>query len=222
MSDDKALVLFSGGQDSTTCLFWAIRQFEKVMAVGFDYGQRHQTELAASAGIAAGAGIPFRVFKIDTLTTVSKNALTDTSLEIEKPSSPGHPPNTLVEGRNLLFLTFAAIYARQQGISNLVTGVGQTDYSNYPDCRNDFIRSANQTLNLAFDHQFVIHAPLMWKTKAMIWEMADELGIFELVRQKTITCYNGITGEGCGQCPSCILRKRGLDEYDRQKSNSTV
>ncbi len=99
------------------------------------------------------------------------------------------------------------------GADNLVIGVGQTDYSGYPDCRNDFIISANHTINLAFDHEFVIHTPLMWKTKAGIWEMADELGVFDMVRTQTVTCYNGIPGEGCGECPSCRLRQTGLNEY---------
>jgi 7-cyano-7-deazaguanine synthase len=220
MPNKKALVLLSGGQDSTTCLFWAMRQFEKVFAVGFDYGQRHYSELTAASKLAAFAQIPYSVYKIDTFSSISKNALTNTEIEIDSSVAKDQPPNTLVEGRNLLFLTYAAIYAKQFDTDNLVIGVGQTDYSGYPDCRNDFIQSANKTINFAFDHEFVIHTPLMWKTKAQIWGMSDELGVFDIVRMQTVTCYNGIPGDGCGKCSSCNLRQKGLDEYNTLKSSA--
>jgi len=213
MANKNALVLFSGGQDSTTCLFWALKNFEKVSAIGFDYGQRHQSELAAATGLTDLAGISYSVYKINTFSSISKNALTNTEIEIDSSVTADQPPNTLVEGRNLLFLTYAAICAKQLQADNLVMGVGQTDYSGYPDCRNDFIQSANKTINFAFDHEFIIHTPLMWKTKAQIWEMSDHLGVFDIVREKTVTCYNGIQGGGCGDCPSCRLRQKGLDEY---------
>jgi len=213
MINKKAILLYSGGQDSTTCLFWALKRFEWVEAIGFDYGQRHQSEIEAARRIALKACVSYQLVKINTLSEFSRNALTNKDIAVDENILPGEPPNTLVEGRNLLFLTYAAIYAKQAGADNLVTGVGQTDYSGYPDCRNEFIVSANQTLNLAFDHTFQIHAPLMWKTKADIWQMAAELSIFELVKHETITCYNGIPGDGCGECPSCRLRQRGLDEY---------
>ena len=141
-------------------------------------------------------------------------------MEVE-PKQPGHrPPNTLVEGRNMLFLTYAAIFAKANGIKDLVTGVGQADYSGYPDCRNEFILSLNQTLNLSMDTTYCIHTPLMWLDKSQIWRMADELGIFEIVKDQTITCYNGIKGEGCGNCPSCKLRNRGFLKYLKSKENS--
>lgn len=219
MANKKALVLLSGGQDSTTCLFWAKSQFEEVYAIGFNYGQRHCSELEAATRIADLAQVSYTVFKIDTFSSISKNALTNTEIEIESQQTNGQPPNTLVEGRNLLFLSYAAIYAKQLGIDNLVLGVGQTDYSGYPDCRNEFILSANKTINFAFDHEFVIHAPLMWKTKAQIWDMADELGVFDIVRMQTVTCYNGIQGDGCGKCPSCRLRQKGLYEFTVLKSS---
>jgi len=216
----KALVVFSGGQDSTTCLFWAATKFDRVSTIGFDYGQRHHSEIAAATKIAAFAHVSYEVFAFDTFSTVSKNALTNREIEIEEQTLLAQPPNTLVEGRNLLFLTYAAIYAKQIGADNLVMGVGQTDYSGYPDCRNDFIISANKTINLAFDHEFVIHTPLMWKTKARIWEMADQLDVFEIVRSQTVTCYNGIPGDGCGECPSCHLRQKGLNEYLSLKASA--
>ena len=221
MANNQALVLFSGGQDSSTCLFWAQKKFDKVSALGFDYGQRHHSEIAAATKIAAFAHVSYEIHEIDTFSTISRNSLTNREIEINDPVSKDQPPNTLVEGRNLLFLTYAAIYAKQLGADNLVIGVGQTDYSGYPDCRNDFILSANKTINLALDHEFIIHTPLMWKTKAQIWEMADKLGVFEMIRSQTVTCYNGIPGEGCGECPSCRLRQTGLNEYLLLKASGT-
>ena len=207
----KALVIFSGGQDSTTCLYWAKKKFAEVEAISFDYGQRHRIELEVAKTIALEADVPWQVFKFDMIDP--HNALTSPDVEMEKEKPDDRPPNTLVEGRNMLFLTYAAIYAKSKGIRHLVTGVGQADYSGYPDCRDEFIRSLNQTLNLSMDYQYEIHTPLMWKNKREIWQMADELGIFELVKTQTVTCYNGIKGNGCGECPACKLRKRGLEEF---------
>jgi len=214
MSDKrKALVVFSGGQDSTTCLFWAKQKFEEVEAISFDYGQRHSLELEIAAKIAQDANVPLRILKLDMLGQITNNALTNPDLDVEADKPDNRPPNTLVEGRNMLFLTYAAIYAKSKDIHNLVTGVGQADYSGYPDCRDEFIRSLNQTLNLSMDYPYEIHTPLMWKNKEEIWQLSDELGVFDLVRTQTLTCYNGIVGDGCGHCPSCKLRKNGLDNY---------
>ena len=213
MSNEQAVVIYSGGQDSSTCLFWALSRFEEVWAIGFDYGQRHLNELRAAERITKAARIPYQIFKINTLREISENALTNIDVEIDKKIREGQPPNTLVEGRNLLFLTYAGIYAKQKGISNLIMGVNQTDFSGYPDCRDEFIQSANTTLNAAFDYEFTIHTPLMWKSKAETWSMAKELGVFELIRDKTVTCYTGVQGKGCGECPACILRAKGLEEY---------
>ncbi len=217
MTGDSALVVFSGGQDSTTCLFWAKKQFAEVFAIAFDYGQRHRIELDSARSIAEKARVPFSVFKIDLLSQLTENALTTQEIKVEKDKPENRPPNTLVEGRNMLFLTYAAIFAKAKGIHHLVTGVGQADFSGYPDCRNDFIVSLNQTLNLSMDFQYKIHTPLMWKNKAEIWQLADELGVFGLVRNETVTCYNGIKGPGCGECPACKLRNRGLKKYLKQK-----
>ena len=209
----KALVVFSGGQDSTTCLFWALKKFDEVETVCFDYGQRHRIELDAARKIAESAGVPFTLLQMDLLKEITHNSLTDSKMDVEESKPDNRPPNTLVEGRNMLFLTFAAIFAKGKDIPNLVTGVGQADYSGYPDCRDVFIRSLNQTLNLSMDYPFILHTPLMWKSKQEIWAMADELGVFDLVRTQTVTCYNGIVGDGCGHCPSCQLRKIGLDGF---------
>lgn len=218
----SALILFSGGQDSTTCLFWAKKNFSEVRAVAFNYGQRHQSELEAAKQIAAEADVDLNIFHIDLLSQLTENALTSQNIEIEEVKPDNRPPNTLVEGRNMLFLTYAAIFAKGKGIKDIVTGVGQADYSGYPDCRNEFIESLNQTLNLAMDFQFKIHTPLMWKDKSEIWKLSDELGIFDLVRTKTVTCYHGIPGEGCGNCPSCNLRNRGLANYLTLKANEQL
>lgn len=212
MISKKALVVFSGGQDSTTCLYWAKQKFKEVKAVSFYYGQRHASELKAAERIAAFAGIPLQIHGLPLLNSLTRNSLTRTDIAIEKPQNSS-TPNTLVEGRNLLFLTYAAIYAKTKNIPNIVTGVSQTDYSGYPDCRDTFIRSTNVTLNLAMDYEFVLHTPLMHLTKGETWKMAGDLGIFEIIKEQTVTCYEGIEGDGCGKCPSCELRLKGLQEY---------
>ena len=214
--NNKALVVFSGGQDSTTCLFWALKEFDEVETLCFDYGQRHRTELEAARKIAEAAGVPFTLLQMDLLKQITHNSLTDSEMDVEEDKPDNRPPNTLVEGRNMLFITFAAIFAKGKDIANLVTGVGQADYSGYPDCRDEFIRSLNQTLNLSMDYPFTLHTPLMWKSKQDVWAMADELGVFDLVRTQTVTCYNGIVGDGCGHCPSCQLRRKGLEGYMRR------
>ena len=213
MLGEKALLVFSGGQDSTTCLFWAKKNFREVFAIAFDYGQRHAIELEAAREIARKADVPLHVYPMDLIGQLSENALTLHTMKVDREKTGDAPPNTLVEGRNMLFLTYAAIFAKVHGINHLVTGVGQADYSGYPDCRNDFILSLRQTLTLSMDYPYEIHTPLMWKSKKEIWQMADELGVFNLVREETVTCYQGIKGAGCGECPACELRNRGLQSY---------
>ena len=217
--DKKALVVLSGGQDSTTCLFWAAEKYKKenVSAIGFDYGQRHLKELECAEKICRGAGIEFHIIKTPIINELSANSLTRSDIPVEEKKPEGAPPNTFVEGRNHLFLSYAAIYAKTHGITDLVTGVCETDFSGYPDCRDIFIKSLNVTLNLAMDYPFAIVTPLMWLTKAETWELADRLGVLDLIYNETLTCYNGVKGEGCGHCPSCYLRKRGYDEYMEKK-----
>ncbi|MDQ0162247.1 7-cyano-7-deazaguanine synthase QueC [Bacillus alveayuensis] len=211
----KAVVVFSGGQDSTTCLFWALKQFAEVVAVTFDYQQRHQLEIDVAKNIAKELSVKHHILDMSLLNQLAPNALTRTNIPIEQ--TEGELPSTFVPGRNLLFLTFASIIAKQIGAKHIVTGVCETDFSGYPDCRDVFIKSCNVTINLAMDDQFVIHTPLMWLNKAETWKLADELGAFQFVREKTLTCYNGIIADGCGECPACKLRKRGLEEYLQQK-----
>ena len=210
---ETALVVFSGGQDSTTCLFWAKRRFGRVQALSFVYGQKHVGEVELARAIARKADVDLDVMDVSFIGTLGRNALTDASLAMDAEKPEGGVPNTFVPGRNLFFLSIAAVYARERGIRHLVTGVSQTDFSGYPDCRDNFIRSLNVTLNLAMEEQFVIHTPLMWIDKAATWALADELGVLDLVRNETLTCYNGIPGDGCGHCPACKLRRAGLERY---------
>ena len=214
MKRQSALVVFSGGQDSTTCLFWAKEHYETVEAVTFAYGQRHHLEIQVAQEIAKEQGIRHHILDMSLLGQITENALTS---DMEIKQKEGEVPNTFVDGRNHLFLSFAAVLAKQRGIKDIVTGVCETDFSGYPDCRDVFVKSLNVTLNLAMDYDFVIQTPLMWLDKAETWELADQLGTFDYVREKTLTCYNGIIGSGCGDCPACHLRQHGLDVYLSQK-----
>jgi 7-cyano-7-deazaguanine synthase len=217
MKHEKAVVVFSGGQDSTTCLLWALQNFQEVEAVTFNYNQRHKLEIEVAASIAKELGVKHTILDMSLLNQLAPNALTRDDIEITQ--KEGELPSTFVDGRNLLFLSFAAVLAKQKGARHIVTGVCETDFSGYPDCRDVFIKSLNVTLNLAMDYLFVIHTPLMWLNKAETWKLADELGAFEFVRQKTLTCYNGIIADGCGECPACVLRKRGLEQYLAMKKD---
>ena len=212
MQNQQALVIFSGGQDSTTCLIQAIQTYgrENVQAITFQYGQRHAVELERARWIAQDLGVKQTVLDLSLMQQITHNALMDDTATIETASDG--LPNTFVDGRNALFLLYAAIHAKAQGIHTLYTGVCETDFSGYPDCRDVFVKSMNVTLNLAMDYTFDIRTPLMWLTKKDTWALADRLGAFDYIRQHTHTCYLGVEG-GCGQCPSCVLRERGLHEY---------
>lgn len=217
MVNEDALVVFSGGQDSTTCLFWAKKHFRKVYAITFIYGQKHVREVELARAIAQKADVEINVMNVPLIGSLGSNSLTDNSIEMDSEKPSDSYPNTFVPGRNLFFLSIAAVYAREKGIRNIITGVSQTDYSGYPDCRDAFIKSLNVTLNLAMDDQFILHTPLMWLDKAQTWELADQLGVLDLVRNETLTCYNGIPGDGCGHCPACTLRRQGLETYLKLK-----
>jgi len=220
MNKNTAVVLFSGGQDSTTCLFWALKTFKKVYALSFSYGQKHVKEVSIAKEIAKKYNVDFHVMDSHFISEVGTSSLTDTTIKMDQEKPTDNYPNTFVPGRNLFFLSIAAVFAAEHDAMHLVTGVSQTDFSGYPDCRDSFIKSLNVTLNLAMDKQFCIDTPLMWLDKVQTWAMADELGVFELVRDHTLTCYNGIPGAGCGHCPSCKLRNDALIKYEaiRQKN----
>jgi 7-cyano-7-deazaguanine synthase len=226
MMSDKALVLFSGGQDSATCLAWALNRFSHIETVGFDYGQRHRIELEVRTTFLAALRSSFphwdsklgedHCLDLSALGSVSETALTrDVAIATETDGLP----NTFVPGRNLLFLTFAAALAYQRGLKHLVIGVCETDYSGYPDCRDDTLKALQVALNLGMESRFVIHAPLMWIDKAQTWRLAADLGgaaLTDLIIEATHTCYNGnrdrrrLWGYGCGACPACDLRAKGF------------
>ncbi len=229
---DAALVLFSGGQDSTTCLVWALERFDHVETVGFDYGQRHRVELdvrptilaslrARQPSLAARLGQDHMV-DLQVLGRLSETALTtDAAIAMRDDGLP----NTFVPGRNLLFLTFAAAIAYRRGARHLVGGMCETDYSGYPDCRDDTIKAMQVALGLGMDRRFVLHTPLMWIDKAATWALARQLGgddLVALVREQTHTCYQGDRthrhdwGYGCGTCPACQLRADGYSRFIAQ------
>ena len=210
---ERALVLLSGGQDSTTCLYWAMHRFggDKVAAISFDYGQRHRIELECAQSIAAAAGVDYVCLPINTFAALGGDALTESGIDVTSDTDEETGlPNTFVPGRNLIFLTFAAAYAWQHKIGNLVTGVAQTDYSGYPDCREEAVRSLQQTLRLGMESEVSIHTPLMHLSKKETVELAKDLGALEAMAL-THTCYNG-QRPPCGECPACVLRARGFAE----------
>lgn len=215
LDDNKALVVFSGGQDSTTCLFYAKEKFEEVELVTFQYGQRHDTEIEVTKKIADEQGLKHHILDMSLLSQLTPNALTQHNLEIGQ--TDDGVPNTFVPARNLLFLSFAGALAYQIKARHIITGVCETDFSGYPDCRDDFVKSMNVTLNLSMDKNFVIHTPLMWLDKKETWALSDQLGVLDYVRNQTLTCYNGIIADGCGECPACKLRARGLNAYLEEK-----
>lgn len=213
---EAAVVVFSGGQDSTTCLLWAMKHYREVVALSFDYGQRHRAELDCAREITEELKVEWHVLDMSLLNQLAPNSLTRADISVDEEAPEEGPPNSVVDGRNMLFLTFAAVFAKQRGITDLITGVSQSDFSGYPDCRDVFVKSLNTTLNLAMDYTFCIETPLMWIDKADTWKLAEELGGLDLVRTKTLTCYNGIKGDGCGNCPSCQLRRQGYGEFVRR------
>ena len=212
-SAEKALVVLSGGQDSTTCLYWALDRFDRnaIDTVSFDYGQRHHIELDCAARVAEFAGVPNTCLPIDTFAALGGDALTDPDVEVASGTNEqAGLPNTFVPGRNLIFLTFAAAYAYQRGIRHLVTGVAQTDYSGYPDCREGTITALQHALRLGMESAVTIHTPLMHLSKKETVELARDLGALPAMAL-THTCYNG-ERPPCGHCPACELRAKGFAE----------
>jgi 7-cyano-7-deazaguanine synthase len=207
---DAAVVLLSGGQDSATCLAWAKRRFAHVHAVTIDYGQRHRIELEAAATISAMAGVMQSVIPCDSFRALGGNALTGAEVVSAVPNSATQLPNTFVPGRNLIFITLAAAYAFQRGISEIVTGVCQTDYSGYPDCRADTMSALQLALRCGMAAPLTIHTPLMYLTKAETVHMMQGFGRMDLLAHSH-TCYRGAVPP-CGSCPACELRARGFRE----------
>ncbi len=229
MNADGALVLFSGGQDSTTCLAWALARFARVETVGFDYGQRHRSEMDARLRVLAAIRERFpgwagrlgedHVLSLDVLKQIGGTALTD-AMQIEMGADG--LPTTFVPGRNVMFLTAAAALGYRRGIADLVGGMCETDFSGYPDCRDKTVVAVAEALTLALARRVTAHTPLMWIDKAATWSLAEELGgriLVDLIREETVTCYEGDRshrhewGYGCGVCPACDLRAKGYAKY---------
>jgi len=229
MTGDGALVLLSGGQDSATCLAWALDHFGRVETGGFAYGQRHAVEMGCRERLRHGIGAirpewrarlgPDHLLEIGTLAAIGGTAM---AAEVEIAAREDGLPNTFVPGRNIVFLTLAGALTHRRGLRHLVTGVCETDYSGYPDCRDDTIKALQATLNLGMATQFVIHTPLMWIDKVGTWAMARKIGgdaLVELIRWESHTCYTGDRthrwewGYGCGSCPACELRSDGWRAY---------
>jgi len=217
---EPALLVFSGGQDSTTLLYWAKKKFSGLTALTFRYGQRHAVELKQAEKIAQQENVPQIVTDLTSLFALNThNALLDPTMVISEKAEL-HPsvPNTFVPGRNLLFLNVAMMVAYAQNIRHLIVGMSQADYSGYPDCREPFVRATEQALRLATEREYVIHTPLMFLTKADTWRMAQDLGALADVVELSHTCYEGdrihrhAWGYGCGSCPACVLRKQGYEE----------
>ncbi|PQJ89468.1 7-cyano-7-deazaguanine synthase QueC [Aliivibrio sifiae] len=213
-----AIVVFSGGQDSTTCLIQALTQYDHVHCITFDYDQRHNQEIEVAKKVALELGAAsHKIMDVGLLNELAVSSLTRDNIPVSHELQANGLPNSFVPGRNILFLTLAGIYAYQLGAESVITGVCETDFSGYPDCRDEFVKSINQSLVLGMDRKLKIDTPLMWLNKAETWALADKYGKLNYVRNQTLTCYNGVIGDGCGDCPSCDLRKNGLDEYLENK-----
>jgi len=227
---NKVLLMFSGGQDSTTVLGWCLKKFHEVHLIIFDYGQKHLVEITAAKQIIQELKYNFAewkgkiksnyVYKINNLNSFNENSLTS-NIDFKKKKGL---PNTFVPGRNILFYTLSAAYAYDKKIENIVSGVCQTDYSGYPDCRSKTIKSLEKSINLGMEKNYKFHTPLMWKDKSEIWKMAKNIGgekYLNFIIKNTHTCYKGDRinfnewGYGCGECPACVLRSKGWKKFKR-------
>ena len=234
LQDQEAVVLFSGGQDSSTCLAWALQNFKCVKTIGFDYGQRHSAELACRLHIrqqmaslntlwaerlSSDTVLPLDIYRHNVPTALTRD------LPIEMHNS-GNMPNTFVPGRNLIFILHTAVWAYPLPLRHIIMGVCESDYSGYPDCHDDTIKIMQASINLGMGTRFILHTPLMWCSKAETWKLAWQIGgdsLVNLILEESHTCYLGdrshrhIWGYGCGSCPACQLRAAGYEEYCRQK-----
>jgi 7-cyano-7-deazaguanine synthase len=218
----SALVVFSGGQDSTTCLGWAKNRYEYVETITFDYGQKHAVELEQAEKIADRLGVSNYLLKFDIFSQLADSALLDINSSQDINASHHAKPNlpaSFVPNRNAMFFTTAHAYAQKQGLEHIIIGVNQTDYSGYPDCRIEFIESLENSLNIGSESNISFKYPLIYLTKAETFALAKEVGVLDIVLEESHTCYNGERstryewGYGCNNCPACILRKQGWREY---------
>ena len=219
----KAVVVLSGGQDSATALALAARKHgaDNVAAITFEYGQRHALETKFARALARRFKIAaHKVVRLGFYKDITHNALMSKSGTIERKKG-AKCPNTVVEGRNAFFLLAAGVWAKELGAAEVYTGVSEADFSGYPDCREAFIRAQEKAMRLALDYPIRIVTPFMHMTKADEWALADDLGIFDVIDNHTLTCYNGVPGNGCGKCPACLLRNRGRSEYLARREKGT-
>jgi 7-cyano-7-deazaguanine synthase len=218
----KALVVFSGGQDSTTCLGWAKNRFEYVESITFDYGQKHKVEIAQAQKIALLLHVKNTLLSLDAFSQLNDSALIDSTQDIGAHHRVHtNLPASFVPNRNAIFFTLAHAFAQKQGIEHIIIGVNQTDYSGYPDCREPFVKALELALNLGSEANIIFHYPLMHLTKAETFALSKEEGVLDLVINESHTCYNGdhsekhAWGYGCGECPACVLRKQGWEAYEK-------
>ncbi|MGY4659994.1 7-cyano-7-deazaguanine synthase QueC [Pseudomonas chlororaphis] len=211
----KAVVVFSGGQDSTTCLIHALPLYDEVHCITFDYGQRHRAEIEVAQQLAKQLGATVhKVLDASLLNELAISSLTRDNIPVPMVNSSGASlPSTFVPGRNILFLTLASIYAYQVKAETVITGVCETDFSGYPDCRDEFVKALNKAVELGMEYRLRLETPLMWLNKSETWALADHHQQLSLVREQTLTCYNGVIGSGCANCDACNLRSRGLNDY---------
>jgi 7-cyano-7-deazaguanine synthase len=220
----KAVIVFSGGQDSTTCLIHALPKYDEIHCITFDYGQRHRAEIEIAKELAEHFGVTaHKVLDTTLLNELAVSSLTRDNIPVPSANNAKNgPPNTFVPGRNILFLTLASIYAYQVGAEAVITGVSEVDIPVYSDCRNGFIKLLNNAIESGMDYKLRIEAPLMHLNKAEIWALADHYNQLELIRRHTLSCYNGIKGNGCGDCEACDLRTKGLNEFTENKNEIAI
>ena len=214
-----AVVVLSGGQDSATCLALACRRYgaDRVAAITFEYGQRHAVETKFAQRLARRFGIAkHKVVRLGFYRELTASALLDGAAKIERLKGSSCP-TTVVEGRNAMFLLAAGVWAKSLGATEIYTGVSQADYSGYPDCRAAFVRAQQRAMRLAMEWPFRIVTPFMGMTKADEWALAEDLGILDVIRNETVTCYRGVPGDGCGRCPACQLRRKGFMEFSARR-----
>lgn len=217
---NKAVVVFSGGQDSTTCLIHALPTYDEIHCITFDYGQRHRAEIEVAQQLSKKLGvIVHKVLDTSLLNELAISSLTRDNIPVPTTnSSEGDLPNTFVPGRNILFLTLASIYAYQVGAKTVITGICETECSGHPDCRDEFAKILNNAIELGMDYKLRFEAPLMWLNKAETWALAYYHNKLDLIRHHTLSCYNGLQGSGCANCDACNLRAKGLNEFLENKT----
>lgn len=213
--NNKAVIVFSGGQDSTTCLIHALTIYDEIHCITFDYGQRHRAEIEVAQQLSKKLGVTVhKVLDVSLLNELAISSLTRDNIPVPTTDSSGDSlPNTFVPGRNILFLTLASIYAYQVGAESVITGICETECSGYPDCGDEFAKVLNYAIELGMNYKLSIETPLMRLNKAETWALADYHNQLDLIRYHTLSCYNGIQGSGCADCDACNLRAKGLNEY---------